>query len=312
MPLTEELEQALSTCLGSRAVVRDRRPCPYRTSFPVEELDIELSGGSTLALVFKETGWESLDEEARLAKPRFLHDPLRELEAYVDILQPGRLGTAMCHGAVERAGSKSAWLFLERLSGSDLTEIGEFAVWLEAARWLARMHDRCRDVRGKRLLVYDSNFYERWLERALAFSPQGSIDAVAAAYGQVAERLLALRPAFIHGELYASNVLVETGGARPRICPIDWELAAVGPPLVDLAALSAGRWSEEQRLELARAYRETLSEPPAEGELRRELDWCRLHLAVQWLGWSAGWTPPVERQHDWLGEAVELAKRIVL
>ena len=39
-----------------------------------------------------------------------------------------------------------------------------------------------------------------------------------------------------------------------RICPVDWELAARGPGLLDLAALSAGRWSDDERDRLARAY----------------------------------------------------------
>ena len=31
---------------------------------------------------------------------------------------------------------------------------------------------------------------------------------------------------------------------------------------------------------------------------------ARLHLAVQWLGWSRDWTPPREHATDWLGESV--------
>jgi thiamine kinase-like enzyme len=28
-----------------------------------------------------------------------------------------------------------------------------------------------------------------------------------------------------------------------RVCPVDWEMAAVGPGLIDLAALTAGWWT---------------------------------------------------------------------
>jgi hypothetical protein len=40
------------------------------------------------------------------------------------------------------------------------------------------------------------------------------------------------------------------------------------------------------------------------------LDVCRLHLAIQWLGWSTDWTPPKEHAHDWLGEAIALARKL--
>jgi aminoglycoside phosphotransferase (APT) family kinase protein len=38
------------------------------------------------------------------------------------------------------------------------------------------------------------------------------------------------------------------------VCPVDWEMAAVGPGLVDLAALSAGGWTAPEREALALAY----------------------------------------------------------
>ena len=42
------------------------------------------------------------------------------------------------------------------------------------------------------------------------------------------------------------------------------------------------------------------------------LDYCRLHLAVQWLGWSPSWTPPPEHAQDWLNEALDLAEKLEL
>ena len=33
---------------------------------------------------------------------------------------------------------------------------------------------------------------------------------------------------FIHGEFYASNVLVNITGGKLRVCPVDWELAGWG------------------------------------------------------------------------------------
>jgi hypothetical protein len=45
----------------------------------------------------------------------------------------------------------------------------------------------------------------------------------------------------------------------------------------------------------------------------RELDFARLQLCVQWLGWApSAWTPPEPQRHDWIGDASELAEELGL
>jgi thiamine kinase-like enzyme len=133
-------------------------------------------------------------------------------------------------------------------------------------------------------------------------------------YGKVAERLASLPRTFIHGEFYPSNVLVETTAGAPIMRPVDWEMAAVGPGLIDLAAL-AGGWEDDERDRLLAAYREGLGEggcdPGPEPGLAADLDRCRLHLALQWIGWSREWRPPPEHRQDWVGEAEALMTELV-
>src|SRR5207248_8034980 len=78
-----------------------------------------------------------------------------------------------------------------------------------------------------------------------------------------------------------------------RVCPVDWERAAIGPGLIDIAALVAGQWPEEQKEVMAFAYRSDLqrigADTPDLTGLRRQLCLCRLFLAIQWLGWSSDW-----------------------
>jgi thiamine kinase-like enzyme len=141
------------------------------------------------------------------------------------------------------------------------------------------------------------------------------IGRIAAQYDRVVERLAALPVTFIHGEFCASNVLIETGTDRLRVCPIDWEMSGIGPGLLDLAALVSGRWTEAQRHAMATAYFQALSDQTVVAPLQPEaffsaLDDCRLHLAIQWLGWSDGWTPPPDHEHDWLEEALTLAEKV--
>jgi hypothetical protein len=306
-----ELRAALERMLGEPVGALERRPSEYRSSFPLEELDARLESGRRLELVLKDVG--RLEPPVRAAKPGFLYDPLREIEIYRDVLEPAALGTPRYFGADTDRG----WLLIERIRGVELFQVGERATWETVARWLAQAHARLAPAAtgAKRAIRYAREYLELWPRRALAHSRlRGDEEAAAALarlaedYGAVVELLLEPPATLIHGELYASNVLVDASSEPRRVAPIDWEQAAVGPALVDVAALTAGRWGEADRAAIAAAYARSRGEPiDAAG-----LEAARLHLAVQWLGWSANWTPPPEHRHDWLTEALQSAERLGL
>jgi hypothetical protein len=328
---SEELRAALEPSLSDRhgddrRIIRlERSPCVYGSSYALEELAVELDDGTQLDVMFKQLGESGLSERGRSAKPQFLHDPLREIEVYGSVLASASLGTARFYGAAVDPALKRYWLFIENVPGVALWQIGEFELWQDAARWAAALHDRFADdgaVRSEHLLRYDADFYRLWMTRALEFADRWearrpgvarqTIERLAKGYETVVERLAALPATFIHGELYASNVLVEQGES-PRVCPIDWEIAAIGPGLVDLAALTMGNWSEPERAALATAYREARRRPdalPAPDDFSTTLDCARLHLAVQWLGWAPDWKPPRSQRQDWIGEAVRLGETL--
>ncbi len=326
------LEHVLSDhfCTRRRITTLDRRPSAYRSSFALEELDACLDDGTSLQLMFKNVGQQGLLGRAPAIKPAFLFDPLREIETYRTILAPARLGTATCYGAAVDQQAGHYWLFLERVPGLELYQVG-LPIWQEVARWLAAMHARytgesALPTRAMHLLNYDGDYYRHWLRRAQEFAqlaePSQSGKArrgvawLAARYDQVVERLVALPTTFIHGEFYASNVLVQEAAGELRVCPVDWEMAAVGLGLVDLAALTAGMWTEEEKENLALAYHAALAPaggwPPAPEAFLAALDCCHLHLAVQWLGWAPQWSPPPDQAQDWLSEALRLAEKLGL
>jgi len=316
------------------AGVVERRPYAYRTSFPLEELEVELVGEGRLTLLFKQLDREVLEPDAQVAKPRFLHDAEREPAVYATLLPQAPPGPPRFFGAVSEPGRH--WLFVERIEGRELFQIGEREVWEEAARWLARFHvgmapelDRHR-AEG-RLIDHDAAFYRRWIERAADFAKQrddGSAATVAHLrkhHDLVVEALLSLPRTVLHGEFYAANVLVanpncikfppqQVGNLMQfeegvRVAPVDWELAAAGPGLTDFAALVSG-WSGADREALVAAY---AGEPGVPPFTPRDLGFARLQVAIQWLGWAPPeWEPPQEQRHDWLGEAVELAEELEL
>lgn len=318
--LRGELERLLSAHFaGVRQIVRlEQRPNPYRSSFAIQELDVVLDDGSTLALVMKDLSRRSLETGMQAAKPGFAHDPAREIDVYQRILADAGLGTPRCYGAVADADDDQFWLLLERVPAERLAFIGEFAVWEAVARWLASMHERLesrlpgQEAGSSRLLRYDRDFYGRWMERTQAVvgevgirgSPARRLARLAAAYDRLVERLLELPPTIIHGEFYAENVLVARNDDVARICPVDWEMSGVAPGLVDVAGLSAGSWSAAEKRALAAAYYRALERPPLPiDEFLARLALCRIHLALQW----ASTETTRDRVEHWLVEALDTA-----
>ena len=340
MPIpTDELQAGLEQVLSGhfnrtcRVVALERKPSDYRSSFAIEDLAVRLDDDSNLALVLKDLSLGSLSETARRAKPDFLNYPRCEIAVYRNILAPGPPESAKFWGAVVDEQIGRYWLFLEKVAGDELYTIGDFATWEAVARWLARWHFQMKGravelAAQNHLLLYGPDYYRRWMDRALAFEPMRSghdkndhqrLRHLASRYGDVIETLAALPTTVLHGEFYASNVLVGETTAGKRICPIDWEMAALGPGLIDLAALTSGSWTAAQKEALARCYFEELAQMSGSpnSELRTPnselaLNCCRLHIAIQWLGWSPDWVPPAAHAHDWLNEALLLADKLGL
>lgn len=314
---THELITALERAIGKPLVELRRSPSPYATSYALEELVVQPVGEPALDLMFKDLGAPSAT--ARAVKPSYMVDPLREIEVYTELLPGSQLSTAKCIGVSIDPARSRYWLFLERIRGVELYQVGARAAWEVVARWLAHMHGALarRSSGCRRLLRYDAELLTRWADRAVEYAaaPHGDrLGEIAARYDTVLDIMLVAPATPIHGEFYASNVLVDDPSSPSRVCPVDWEMAALGPPLIDLAALVSGAWSAPDRDAIAAAYYSAL--PPAERLAERDfgiaLDACRLHLAMQWLGWSERWSPPAEHTTDWLATALGLAASLGL
>jgi aminoglycoside phosphotransferase (APT) family kinase protein len=288
MPLTD-LE--LTRLIGAQ--VASRRPWPYRSSLPMEVL--EVPGNDPERLLLKD-----LSASASVARAAFTVDPLREVLAYREVLPHLNLDTPR-HVAslVER---ERTVLVIELVDGYPLWQADGLAAWEEAARWLARLH-AVQPIAATRLVRYDASELRR--RTAMAAWLTGIEDLAA----RVAERLGRLPVGLVHGEFYPSNVLVQDSRSGPRIRPVDWETIGIGPGVLDLAALTAG-WEDEERRRIVDAYRSACAANRRPDDV--DISLARLVLAAQWSGSSGTWSPPREQRRDWHAEVMRLAGSISL
>ncbi len=142
--LCAALEESLSRRSGRQRRVAglERWSSIYSTSFAIEELMVHLEDGTSLRLLFKDLSRQAMLESARRVKPTFLYDPLREIETYRSILGPGRFDTAICYGAIVEPRTERYGLFLEKVPGLELYQVGDLATWQRVAGWMALMHSR--------------------------------------------------------------------------------------------------------------------------------------------------------------------------
>ena len=333
--LHDALEGVLSQYFGARRRIKKlrRRLSVYSSSYTIENLEVELDRGQRLRLVLMDLSPASLLTTAQQVRPHFLYEPRREIETYRKILHPQRLGTPICYGAIDSPELERYWLFLERVNGPLLWQMGRMESWEEAARWLAMLHNQFAADSGPQsqtrlahLLRYDEQFLTLWLTRAEEFlhhkhavhSPDTwrRFRRLAARYHLAIKRLLELPTTFIHGEFYPSNVILRGTKSGRQICPIDWEVAALAPGLIDLAALTSGDWPEEKKKTMVAAYRDRLEPakgwPPSMAELMEAVEYCQLHISVQLLGWASDWSPPERHAQNWLRQAFQLAGKLGL
>ena len=292
-----------------------RRPHPYRTSFPLEELEVDLDDGGRLEFVLKDLRVDQLEGPVRVAKESVPHDPRREIEAY-RMLDDAGLSTPGLFGAVSDPRHGRAWLLIERIPGVPLWQVGEREAWEAAAAWLASMHRRFQGSTpdpGSALLVRNGAHARRAMRRATAQASGRSRNRVVRLAHGLGEELAAwldgVPTTLVHGDFHASNILVDVAHSPPRIAPVDWEMAGIGPGLLDLANLISGGWTDPDRAAIVSAYAGSWGRT-IDAEFLADVERCRLLNAVALLAVPAAWRPPPEHDHDWLREAESAAERL--
>jgi hypothetical protein len=280
---------------GRRHVIAaiDRRRSAHSASYAAEVVTVRLASGEELKLFLKNFGRSQLPKDAPERRRE------RELRVYRDLLASDYLDTARYHGSVWDSSAGRFWLVLEFVDGLPVRDC-ELDSWVAAAGWLGRMQGYFarhpdRLVRGGFLPRHDTDFFRSKAELAVLAVSQTSaaladrLVTLVSRYDRLVAVMVNQPSTLVHGSYRPGNILVDCQAEPTRVCPVDWELAAIGAPLYDLAFITDGFGAPELD-RLWGAYREQAGAwnfpVPDPGEMTDVVNCFRLHKVLKSLSES--------------------------
>lgn len=313
--MMQSLNEGLSSIYGKEMVIKllDRQTFSGSSSFATERVRAVMEDGEILDIFFKDLNPDNLLAEAREIRQSGLERGQREVFMYKDVLSQLSLGTPKLYGYRWEPGNSIYWIFIEDAGPKRLSRLGDFSLWVDAARWVARLHAidiSAIDDKEGLLPEYDASHFslcgQRIEENLSKFNAeqQEDISRALESYNKTIDYLNDLPICLLHGEYFGKNVIIRPGEKENAIAVIDWETASLGPRCIDLVSVSAGRWTPEQRQVMFQAYAEQYEIETGEKvkiqEFEEEIKIVALYRALWWLGyWTKGDDAHIKR---WLKE----------
>ncbi|HEX7059677.1 MAG TPA: aminoglycoside phosphotransferase family protein [Solirubrobacterales bacterium] len=313
------LESEVLPRVCGTASVADLRsaPSPSATSYAARVVTVRLTDGGTLRMFLKDFG------SSRLFKEDASDRRARELHVYRDLLPNGELDIPAYYGAVWGQEHRCFWMVVEFVAGVPIADC-EFDSWPEAVTWLARMQglyarDPDRFERSRFLIRHDTDFFASRAERALSSARRMSgrsmrrLRRILSGYDDLVALMAAQPTTFVHGSYRPENVLLDAPSRPSRVCVVDWELAAIGAPLYDLARFCDGyRGARLDRL-LDSYGREAAAHGVSVPDRERTvevLDCFSLHRVVNAIGHAHEKGRTRRQVSDWLGYGETVRARL--
>jgi hypothetical protein len=267
-----------------------RKRSDYSSSYHSDIITVQLNTGEKLELFLKNFGLT-----------RFLKDGAkqrrdRERDVYQVLLAGTDLGTAKYYGSVWDESRGTFWLLLEFVNGTEV-RFCEVEYWIAAAGWLGQLQAYFTQhpdlLRACDFLIrHDADFFRLKARLALSEVSQisiplaGRVASILDRYDWIVDVMASQPRTLVHGHFRPCNIIVDVNADPVRICPVDWEQAAIGSALYDLALISDGFESPVLDLFLE-AYRQEALEHgvavPDRDELRRVVACFRLFMVINLL-----------------------------
>ena len=305
LPKTDALERGLASalqcedlCARSLALLA-REPTPYATTFPCEIVTCRIGLGKPRRLFCKYTA--GVDYTGHGHRGGVGH----EIATYRHILAQSNKFHPKFYGGYADSETGQYWLFLEYLDGGlRVGKLNDPVAMGKTARWIARFHVTSQRLLGNEhvrfLKRYDKEYYLGWVSRTVDFAGTSYrksrwLRGFCERAEEFLSPLLHSVPAIIHGEYYQHNILYHQG----RVCPIDWESAAVGEGLIDLACLTDG-WERKIAEVCTTTYVRTRWPEGAPAGFEKVLKAARLYMTVRWLGDDPDFTRSTGARGHWM------------
>jgi hypothetical protein len=278
------------SCASEIAAVTQKRS-EFSSFYAADVITVHLKSGGEFKVFLKNFG--SFDHMKDTMEER----REREVIVYRDVLAGSGLATARYYGSVWEDGRY--WLLLEFVEGLPMSYL-HFEDWIPPAGWLGRMYGYFAAHPEKwqhcdALVQHDSAFFD-----GVAREAMGAVCAHSAEMGRRLEpivghydkavRVMTLQPkTLVHGTYRPAQIIIDKTREPMRICPVDFEKAAVGASLYDVTFLADG--FETPRLHrLFEAYRAEAQRAgirvPDNTEMTHIVDCFRLHRIMTWLAVS--------------------------
>lgn len=290
--LKHNIEQIVADRFGNRSVIIgvQRKRHAYIGSYDCDLVTVQLSTGDQFRLFLKDyrISQKSKDEPE--------HRRERELRVYRDLLSQAELGPPEYYGSVWDRSAGRFWLFLEFVDGL-VVQHEDVEYGILAAEWLARMQGFFIRHPGilsscDFLIRQDGEFFWSKAELALwnvtQISPSSTrrLTEILDGYEQITKLLETQPVSLVHGGYIPWHILVDIKHIPARVCAIDWESAALGPTLYDLAYFAHGMESKS-RDRVLDAYRRIAIQQgvptPDKKQMQFIVDCLHLHRILDWL-----------------------------
>jgi hypothetical protein len=299
LPDLTVLRAGLTTVFAGKSAraqltIIDRTPNEYASSFPSEIVTCRLGDSRELRLLVKVSAGQSHRSYGHRG------DVAYEADVYRHVLHPLGSTAPRWHGSYVDPTTGERWLVIEYVEGAlRIADCDRSPLAMRlAAGWSARFHsaneNRVASGTLSFLTVYDADYYRQWAERTATLATGLHhrlrwLAPLCKRFGRSVEPLLGATTV-IHGEYAPKNTLV----VGERVCPVDWESAAIAPGEIDLASLTDGSWTPALVEECTLEYQRTRWPAGAPSGFRLRLELARLYWNFRWLGERADWTTGVK------------------